>query len=166
MEERPHISIQLTTSDKIIEIGGWLVIGGSWLFMLFNYTGLPGEVPTHYNLGGKVDSYGSKMSLFWLPLLSLGLYIGLTYLNRFPHTFNYLIEITPDNARRQYKAATRMIRYLKFGLVGIFGYIQYVTFGVAFGSGTALPWWFIPLVLVVTLVPLIYFLVQSLKGSR
>jgi uncharacterized membrane protein len=130
------------------------------------YHNLPATVPTHYNLAGKVDSYGSKMSLFLLPLLSFGMYVGLTYLNRFPHIFNYLTDITSDNARRQYTVATRMIRYLKFGLVIVFGYIQFMTFEIASGSSDALKWWFFPLVFIITLASLIYFVIASLKSDR
>ena len=166
MEERPRIPIKLTTTDKAVEVAGWLVIGGSWLFMLINYHGIKNNVPTHYDLSGKVDAYGSKASLFWLPLLSLALYIGLTYLNRFPQRFNYLTDINPDNARQHYTAATRMIRYLKFGLVVIFGYLQYITFQIARGESASLQWWFIPGVFIITLAPFIYFLIQTIKSPR
>jgi len=94
------------------------------------------------------------------------MYVGLTYLNRFPHIFNYLTDITSDNARRQYTVATRMIRYLKFGLVIVFGYIQFMTFEIASGSSDALKWWFFPLVFIITLAPLIYFVIASLKSDR
>ena len=110
---RPIIKIELTIVDKIIEAIALLVLASTIILVAYYYNKLPGIIPTHFDFSGKVDDYGSKSSIFTLPILSTLLYIGLTVLNKYPQTFNYLGEITLDNAESQYRFATRFLRVLK-----------------------------------------------------
>ena len=63
-----------------------------------NYFELPEIIPTHYNEAGEADSYGDKLNILALPIISTLLFIGLTILNKRPHLFNYPSEITKENA--------------------------------------------------------------------
>lgn len=110
---RPIIKIELRIFDKILEIIAGLILLSTIVVVAYYYNTLPDIIPTHFDFSGKVDNYGSKSSILTLPILSTLLYIGLTILNKYPQTFNYLGEITLDNAESQYRFATRFLRVLK-----------------------------------------------------
>lgn len=125
MGNRPKLKIELTIIDKISEALGWLLLFAFWFLIITNYPKIPDIVPTHFNFNGKADAFGGKARIFTLPSIATILFLGMTILNKFPHIFNYPTEITNDNALRQYKSATRMIRFLKLIIVLIFGLIAY-----------------------------------------
>lgn len=59
---------------------------------LMLYPALPDQIPTHWNVRGQIDDYGSKgFTALGFPLLILGLYFLLTYLPKIdPRKENYL----------------------------------------------------------------------------
>ena len=163
MNERPKIKLALTMADKLLEIVGWLLLLLIWGLTITNYANLPKTIPTHYNAAGQADGFGGKAFILTLPLLATILFIGLTLLNKFPQVFNYPTTITQNNAFKQYTNATRLIRYLKLVIVIIFGLITFKTIqhtnGAADGLGVSL----LPLTLVLIFIPLIVFVIKSLK---
>lgn len=163
--ERPKLKLTLTTFDIALELLGWLALIALWGLTLVHFSDLPNTIPTHYNAAGKIDAYGSKNTIFILPIIGSVLFAGLTVLNRFPHIFNYPTEITPDNALRQYTNATRMIRVLKFVLVFIFVLIQLKTMQSAIGNTNGLGIWFLPATLLLIFIPLAYFVVKSVSAK-
>ncbi len=163
MEGRPKIKLELTTTDKLFEIIGWLSVIAIWFLTLTNYTNLPGIIPKHYNGSGQADGFGSKATILILPTIATVLFVGLTMLNKYPHIFNYPISITKDNALRQYTNATRMIRYLKLVFVIIFGLIAFQTIQDVNGKTVGLGIWFLPLTLGLTFIPLTCFVIKSFK---
>lgn len=162
---RPKIKLIPTTADKLVDILGWLILLALWGWTITHYSSLPETIPTHFNAAGKADGFGSKVSLIALPVIASVLFIGLTVLNRYPHSFNYPTAITQDNAFRQYTLATRMLRYLKLVLVLVFGGIEFMTIQNATGKTAGLGVWFLPLTLVLIFLPLIYFLIKSVQKN-
>src|ERR1700722_9506305 len=111
--ERPVIKIELTTADKMAEVIGVLVLVTFWAVTLFYYSKLPDTIPTHYNISGQADDHGSKTTILLLPVVGTILFLALTFVNRFPRSFNYPTPITAENAKSQYTTATRLLRYMK-----------------------------------------------------
>lgn len=165
MNKRPKIKLQLNKTDKTLEIIGWLAVLGIWVLTLLNYFDLPDTIPTHYNASGEADAFGNKSNILTLPIISTLLFIGLTFLNKNPHLFNYASEITAKNALHQYKNASRMIRLLKLAIVLIFGLIAFKTIENANGNATGLGIWFLPFTLAIIFIPIFYFLINSNKSS-
>jgi len=163
--ERPKINLIPSSTDKIVEVLGWIILLVLWGYNISHYSSLPDTIPTHFNATGEADGFGSKVSIIGLPVIATLLFIGLTVLNRYPHSFNYPTAITEDNALRLYTLATRMLRYLKLVLVLVFGGIEFMTIQNATGEASGLGVWFLPLTLVLIFIPLIYFVVKSLKSN-
>ena len=163
MNKRPQIKLQLNQTDKILEVLGWVSVVGIWALTLTNYSILPEIIPIHFNGAGKADGFGNKTHIFILPIISTLLFIGLTTLNKHPHMFNYPSQITKENAIHQYTNATRMMRVLKLVIVVLFGLIVFrkiqIVNGHAYGLGT----WFLPLTMGMIFIPMLYFLIKSLK---
>ncbi len=127
MSDRPKLKIELTTFDKILEILGWIFIIALWSIPIISYNQLSDIIPTHFNLKGEVDGYGEKWTIFLVASIATILFLAMSYLNKFPHRFNYLTVITKDNALRQYTIATRVIRFLKLLMLAIFLLTTYQT---------------------------------------
>lgn len=165
MNKRPKIALQLSKTDKVIEIIGWIAVVGIWVLTLVNYFDLPDRIPTHYNAAGEADAFGNKSNILALPIISTLLFIGLSFLNKHPHLFNYASEITTKNALHQYKNATRIIRFLKLAIVLIFGIIVFKTIENANGNSDGLGTWFLPFTLAIIFIPIFYFLINSNKSE-
>ena len=163
MNKRPKIKLQLNQTDKILEVLGWVSVVGIWALTLTNYSILPEIIPIHFNGAGKADGFGNKTHIFVLPIISTLLFIGLTTLNKHPHIFNYPSQITKENAVDQYTNATRMIRVLKLVIVVLFGLIVFRKIQIVNGHADGLGTWFLPLTMGMIFIPMLYFLIKSLK---
>lgn len=163
METRPKIKLTLSPLDNAFELAGKLFLIILWGLTVYIFLKLPATVPVHFNGSGQPDSYGSKMILLILPALATLLYLGLTKLNKYPHIFNYMTDITEENAQRQYGIATRMLRFIKVAILLIVSliilFVYLTTIGVTKGLGS----WFLPFTFAIFLVPVIITLSQSLK---
>ena len=157
-KDRPKIKIELTKSDKILEIIALLLLICLWIYVIYNYNSLPDIINTHFNAQGKPDGSGEKQYIFGLPGVATFLYLLVTIASRYPHTFNYLDEITEENALEQYTKMTKLTRILKIILIGIFGYSSWQTI-----SNVDVSPLFFPIMFVTILGPIIYFNVKKSK---
>lgn len=162
-EKRPRIRPELTALDKTLETIGWLTVLTQWLLLIFNYQTLPDTVPVHFNASGQADDWGNKATIFFLPVLGAVLFSGMTILNKHPYIFNFPVAITEQNAERQYSIATRLIRYLKFVIVLTFLIIEFQIFQTAWGNSEGLGIGFLPFMLILIFVPIIFFIFKSIK---
>ncbi len=166
MNERPQIKIALNAFDKLVETLGWTVILAIWIITIATYTDLPNIIPTHYNGAGEADAFGDKSNILSLPFVATILFVALSIFNKFPHVFNYSVDITPENALVQYTNATKLLRYLKLIVAIIFSSIAVQTIRTADSKDVGLGVWFLPVVLVMIFVPIAYFLMQSWKKGN
>ena len=120
ISSRPRVKIQLTKTDKIITLLGWLILTIMWVYTLITYLNLPDIIPTNFNLAGEVSSYGNRSSIFSLPIICLLIFIVLSVLNKFPYIFNYPVAITVESVSQQYRIRTKILRYLKLALSILF----------------------------------------------
>ncbi|NME72704.1 DUF1648 domain-containing protein [Flammeovirga aprica] len=157
MKKQPKIKLTLSLKDKTIELVCIAILLITWLIPLIVYNDLPDEIAIHFNSKGIPDNYGHKSTLFGLPIFATFLFILLTILNKYPHTFNYPTEITEDNAFKQYTLSTRFMRFVKLSILIVFLVIVYKSVELnPEGLGT----FFLPFVLLITFMPIIiYFLV-------
>ncbi len=110
MANRPKLKLKLTAYDKALEALGWAMLVATWSITIASYAKLPATIATHFNFMGMADSFGSKINILLLPSMATVLFVGLTILNLYPNIFNYPTSITEENAFRQYRNATRLIR--------------------------------------------------------
>jgi apolipoprotein N-acyltransferase len=97
-EERPRLKIKLEPFDKIIETIGIFSVA----FMI--------SLPFIYTYSSNETNI--NWSLWILPLIGLTIYVGIAFLKKYPHLFNYPNRITHENAQFQYKTAIRLLRIL------------------------------------------------------
>lgn len=144
---------------------GWLIVLSCWGMVIVHYTQLPNLIPTHFNGAGEADDYSQKQMIFMLPTLLTILCIGLTLLNRYPHTFNYPIEITSQNKTRQYQNAQLLISCIQLALAIVFTFLTYFTMRAALLNQKFIPVWLLPLALILIFTPIFVFLIRASKQN-
>jgi len=163
MSTRPTPEIQTSQFDKLIELLGWVCLILLWVITIISYARLPEIIPTHFNASGQADDEGSKMILFFLPVIATLIFVVLTVLNQYPHIFNYPVAITADNAQKQYNNAVRMIKVLKLSIVATFSILVLLISTAGSSGNGSLGIWFLPVVLGMILIPLGYFIYKAVK---
>lgn len=166
MCKRPKIKPILKPVDKWLEGFAWTSLAILWFWTIWNYANLPETIPTHFNASGEPDAYGSKSTIFTLPMIASLLFLLLSMGVRFPHKFNYSIKVTPENAAAQYANAARMLRFLKLSVVLVFLLINIQTIRTAAGKTEGLGWWFMLVVLGLIVGPLVYFANKSYQLEK
>jgi len=161
MKTRPRIKIELTTTDKFVEIIGWCALLAIWIMSIIGYSKLPDIIPIHYNFTGEANAFGGKINILLLPVIATILFVGLTLVNKYPHIFNYPTKITEENALRQYTIATRLVRYMKLFVVLIFGFIVFTIIQNANELNTLV----LPVALGFTVLLLLYFIIKMYKAK-
>ena len=161
MPVKPRLKIEMTRFDWAIEVVGFMIWIGGLLFLILEFENTPGSVPTHYDAYGNADAFGSKSSLWLLVGISTGLYLLLTVVAQYPHTFNNPIAITPENAERQYTIAVRMMRTLKIIVLMIFGYIHLNSI-----MSSKLGTWFLPVMSLALIVTMGFYFYKALAARK
>lgn len=107
---RPKIHIPLAQLDIILEIIAVSLLLFVWIYPAMYYTQLPETIPTHFNAKGEADDWGSKVFIWLIPMITTFTYALIIVLNRFPHLHNYMVNITEENAFKNYQLSTRILR--------------------------------------------------------
>jgi uncharacterized membrane protein len=162
--EQPFVKIKKEPVDFFLEYSALIVLIATWGFTIYHFNKLPDIIATHFDLNGNPNGFGSKFTIWLLPIIITLVYILIYVLNRYPHKFNYLTKITEQNAYKQYKLASRMMRILLFNITILFAYITFKEIDGAYTKSSALEWWFIPLLLGSSIIPTFYMIIAS--GSK
>lgn len=165
-EKRPAIKIAYSKLEKLFEGISLIGIALNVYIILRYYNVLPDTIPRHYGAAGVPDGYAGKSSLFFIPIVMLSLNILLTVLSRFPHTFNYAVEINEENAKVQYHAARIMMIIMKAEIVCCFTYIEGKTVMVALGKAKGLGIGFLPVFLILVFGTIGVYINRSLKINK
>ncbi len=163
--QRPRLKIPLSAAEVVLELLSLSCLAISVLLLLKYYPDLPLSIPDHFGISGEADSWGSKTTLWYLLGTNAALYGGLTISRRFPHYFNYPINITEQNARRQYQLAIWFLAVLKTEVVALFTYLEWEMLQVTLGRNSGLSSWFLAGSLLVPLVSIVVY-VRSVYVNR
>lgn len=159
--KRPVLKLPLTGWENGLEVLS--VMGVFFVFLLVyqSWGILPDRIPTHFGFTGQPDAWGNKEYLFFLPIMTVAMYLLLTIVSMFPHTFNYPVKITEENAVTQYLLARHLIVILKVETIWLFAYIQWVTIEVALGKAAGLSNLFLPIFIVVMVGTIVVYFYKA-----
>lgn len=118
--DRPRLELERSraewTFEAIAALGVvLLVVATAWMWPT-----LPDRIPMHFDFSGHVDRYGGRLELLFLPAIAVVLYVGLTFLARVPHVFNFPVRLNADNVARQYRLGRMLVTGLKAAIVWTF----------------------------------------------
>ena len=163
---RPRINVPFQTMDIITELISVAILILMWCYCIINYTDLPDTIATHFNALGEPDGFSSKSNIWFLPIIATLMYVGLFILNQYPHMHNYMVNITEENALKNYRFSTRILRVTNFLSVLLLAYISYVIVASAFGGQLNLGTWFVPVVIGSSIVLPIILVIYIRKMNK
>lgn len=154
----PKIDVKPTKTDRLLMRIGWILVGLHFIVIAVFYFDLPNTIPTHFNLKGEADGFGSKTNLWALPILSLGTFYALWLLTirMKPWNYNYPTKVTEKNAPALYALSISMMVWINLGTALLFLTVSLHSMASAKEiAGITLSW--LPMILVagITLYPFI-----------
>lgn len=161
LQARPKIDMPMSLLNTLLTILTFLLLIGNIVYIGVVWSSLPDRIPTHFNESGKVDGFGGKESLWGLTVVCFILWAGLTLLERFPHIYNYLVEITEQNALRQYKNAQLMINLTKTEITLLFIYLSWKSIRIALGHEIFYITVEVPFILIILFGTIAIFITRS-----
>lgn len=160
---KPRIRVESTRVKRFLELVSLAGIIYIAYVLLQDWNIIPEKIPSHFGLDGHPDSYSGKSSLLLLPIIGLIVYLTITFMDRYPHMFNYIWKITPENAYRQYQLAGTMLSATKAEVIWIFNYITLTTIKISEENAEGLSPFFLPIFLAVMFGPICIYLYVSYK---
>lgn len=162
-EKKPKITVPQNSTDLWIDRFSFLLFFIIWLSVFVYYPDLPNEIPTHFNGRGQADAFGSKQSIWILMGVFSSIFIGIYILNKYPHLHNYTVKITEENALKNYRFSTRVLRVVNFLNLLLLAYILKTMMTPYEKQSTAFGGWFLPTIMIGSLVLIIYIFVKANK---
>lgn len=107
--ERPARSYVTGRWTQRFRIAAVALTAGAVLLTLVRLPFLPETIPVHFNGLGEPDEWGSKYSILMLALVASVMTGGMAWLSHHPRIYNYLREITEENAQRQYRVGEQLM---------------------------------------------------------
>lgn len=149
--------------DRFIEATGFLALLLLISLPMYYYNDLPEIIPRHFRADGTPDGYSGKEIIWLLPGIGSVLFLSMYWLSKSPHLYNYTQKITEENAYRQYKNASRMIRVMNTLTTGVFAYLCSTSIMTALGRQEGIGPMFTPVFLTLFFGAIGYFLYQSMR---
>lgn len=117
-----HPKIPFTVKKWVYILNGISIICiiSSFIYVIFAFQQLPETIPIHFNAQGEADNWGSKNTIFIMPGIAIVLFVGLYFLSKVLHFYNYTVEITEENAPRIYTEANLFMTIINLEIVLIF----------------------------------------------
>lgn len=142
-------------SFNSIAICLWLI---SIIYLVFNFSAIPQEVPTHYNISGEIDSWGDKTFIFFFPVLGIALWLLLQQIEKRPQFINmpgYNFEQSNTLQRESMMALTGILKNI---MLVFFSFMSVVETANSLGHRlNTTPWDIITFTLVIILVVIYYY---------
>jgi hypothetical protein len=154
-QERNTVDTPLNNFAGFLRITALLTLLAVWVFVLWLYPRLPEVIPTHFDLKGQPDDYGSKQTLFILPVVASLLWALLRFVK--PRRPWPLASVRDQNAIYLFGILSTLINVLFF-------FILFLSYRTILHKTKGLGQWFLPISLAVFLFPTMYFLVRSLRN--
>lgn len=164
--DRPRIKVPMDVFDIIVKFTSITLILLMWIYTIMLFMELPETIPTHFNSLGEPDYWSSKWTIWLIPLIGSTVYIGLFIINKYPHLHNYMVNITEENALKNYRFSTKVLRIVNFLCILLMAFITYKIIMGAKGEYISLGSWFLPIILGVSIIGPITLLIYIQRLNK
>ena len=138
----------------LLQLAAYAALIAMWCVTAYFVAGphpLPGRIPTHFDLAGKPNAWGTPGMLWLLPIVATVIIGLMTLVARHPGAFNYPVRVSPLTRPRLERITLGMIGWLQLEIAGMFLWIQYATIESAHAARNGLSPVFVPIALVVVI---------------
>lgn len=166
MQDRPIIPIEKDSLMKAAQMIAMLCVIVCWVLALYYYGKFPNSIPIHFDAAGDPNNFGAREIIFLLPMLATILVLGINWLAKYPHVFNYTQKVTEQNASKLYRASMKIL-YIVSAIVGFILMICVISIcGAVFNEGHKMDNWSLPIILVLSGMLTVYSIMAAVKSSR
>ena len=123
------------------------------------WSSAPDRIPTHFNIHGQIDGYGSKNTLFLLVGVAIILILVLNLISRHPEMGNYMAMINEGNKEVQYNMMSTFTKVLNLELALMLMVMQWDIVNSALNNGTGIS-------TMTTLIPVGIMIISSIIYGR
>ncbi|MET3699328.1 uncharacterized protein DUF1648 [Bacillus oleivorans] len=162
-ENRPKMDIPKSAFEKGFDIIAGFIFFANIVYILIQWNDIPSQVPTHFNALGEADAWGNKGALWILPIVGTILWMIMAAFEKYPHTFNYMVTIKPENVERQYKNGKLLFNLIKNEMLLLFAYLTFSTIDVAKDGENGLGVWDLPITLGIIFGTIAIFMIRSFR---
>ena len=156
--KRPEYKLQLTPIELIVELAALAAILLNIALEVVYWPTLPAQVQLNASALGN-----TRMIFLFLTIIAAFVYACLSVMSLFPQLFNYPVEITAENAPRQYRHMANMMRSVKLEIMLAMLYIEWAFIQAGQGTLPEVSPLFIPALLVALALTMGYFLFQMIS---
>ncbi|WP_040278940.1 DUF1648 domain-containing protein [Psychroserpens damuponensis] len=160
---RPRIKVPTEPLDVVVDLISVTIYIVLIVYTAINYGELSNIIPIHFNAAGEADGFGDKTYVWLLPAIGIVTFILLFVLNKFPHIHNYMVNITEDNALKNYRFSTRIVRFTNVFVAILFAFIQYTMVEQGKGNDVGFGSWFTYSIIGVSLILPLFILIYQQK---
>lgn len=161
--DRPKLDIPKTTIEKLLDLAAGLIFVAGLVYLVWVWGDLPDQVPGHYGASGEVDRWGSKWELILLPAIGFATAAFMAFFEKHPEWHNYMVSLNDENIEFQYKNSRLLLNVMKNMILVLFTYLNWKTVQVALGKADSLGLGFLPVFLILTFAPMIFFIIRSVR---
>ena len=156
-------------NKNIISMLLFLLLCILWMISIYAFINSPDTVPIHMNYKGEVDDYGSKYSIFLLPVIATILMFLFEWLVKnpeksFKHSWGNE-KISAENKATLLSLSIILMRYFQILIMVLFIFLVFV-FYLFTQKPFVLGVWFFWLTLILFIVPSFYFTYLSFKYQQ
>jgi uncharacterized membrane protein len=151
-----------TLWQRIAGILSPVILLGTILFIVLRWRTLPEQIPTHYNMAGEIDGYGSRWTLLVLPVIGLVTDLVVAISSRFPQSWNAGVKITVYNRVRIYRIMRDLLSEVRLGCAILFAFLSV---WLSLTPGNMPVWVLLTVPLVLVFVPLIRYFIRVIRAK-
>ena len=151
--------------EKVADYFSVVLLVLLFIYTAKNFSVMPETVPTHFNIKGQADGWGSKWFIWFLPFVGVFTYGILLLAEKLPQFMNYPIKITEENAQRQFLLARMFLKTLKLALVLMFCLIQYAIIRMMLQNGDSLGIIIIFASISLVFIPIAFYFYLAVKAK-
>jgi uncharacterized membrane protein len=154
---------------KTIELVGLIALG---VLVWITYQAvagprrLPDRIPTHFDMAGNANGWGSPAMLLLLPVVGIGTYLTISLVSRFPMAFHYPVQVAQVNVPRVQNLTLDMVTWLKTELACLFAMLQGWMIQAARSGDGRLPVLLVPGFLVVIFATVGCYLIAVIRVAN
>ncbi|MEM5565553.1 DUF1648 domain-containing protein [Psychroserpens sp. AS72] len=163
---RPKVKVPFEPLDIVVDLISVTLYILMIVYTVINYGDLADTIPTHFNGKGEADGFGDKVYVWILPIIGVFTFVLLFVLNKYPHIHNYMVNITEENALKNYRFSTRIIRFTNLFVAIIFACIQYMMVEQGKGNTTEFGSWFLYSIIGISVILPIFLFIYQRKINK
>jgi uncharacterized membrane protein len=130
----------------------------------YYWQSLPDPMPGLLTPNGSDSAEWSKMTMIMVVSgVPFVIYAGATLLNKFPQYMNYMVQITEENAAREYRNMLNMARYVKAEVMFVLLFVEWTAIQMGLGNAASLPSIFLPVCGAVLAITIGYFVYEMFR---